>query len=156
MTTIRCPACPKLSPIYIAILQYAIQHTNIARIIQVLLLVNSKGSFKFVQHWWDEHEVLTINCMVLKKICLKLGRVNLLKVNVTVEDKKHIYAIPNKHSYHDLSSIVMVLWNMLSSMKVVTVNDIMLKNLSLLWPWEKVKNYGKKHIYIILITLTII
>ena len=27
---------------------------------------------------------------------------------VKVEDEKHIYIIPDKHSYHDLSSIVMV------------------------------------------------
>ena len=31
-------------------------------------------------------------------------------VKVKVEDEKHIYIIPDKHSYHDLSLIVMVIY----------------------------------------------
>ena len=41
-----------------------------------------------------------------------------------VEDEKYIYIIPDKHYYHDLSLIVMVIY---TRYKVVPVNKMMLK-----------------------------
>ena len=42
---------------------------------------------------------------------------------VKVEDEKHIYIIPDKHCYHDLISIAMVLWDRVEY-KVVPINKI--------------------------------
>ena len=79
--------------------------------------------------------------MMLKKLSfVTLGK-DQFKVNVKVKDEKHICIIPDKHSYHDLSSIVMVLWDMPTTK--VPVNKMMLTNK------VKVKIEGEKPIYII-------
>ena len=56
-------------------------------------------STKLSTHQWDEVDFF-YSFVTLGKIQLK----------VKIEVEKHIYIIPAKHSYHYLSSIVMVQW----------------------------------------------
>ena len=49
-------------------------------------------------------------------------------VKVKVDDEKHIYIISDKHSYHDISLIVMVIY---MRYEVVPINKVMLKYMSL-------------------------
>ena len=60
-----------------------------------------------------------------------------------IEGAKHIYIVSARHSYHYLSSIVMVLWYM-REYEMVPVNGIMLKKGQFM-----VKIESEKHIYII-------
>ena len=48
------------------------------------------------------------------KSFVTLEKDQFVTVKVKVEDEKHIYIIPDKHSYHDHSSIVMVPRDVLS------------------------------------------
>ena len=81
---------------------------------------------------------------------LKKGQ---FKVMVKIEGEKPIYIIPAKHSYHYLSSIIMVLRDMLSK-KWYPSMAYCCKNLCFVILGKgqfkiKVKIEGAKHIYII-------
>ena len=57
---------------------------------------------------YADYKVVLVNVIMLKHMCfVTLGKAQ-FKVRVEIEDEKHIYSIPAKHSWHYQSSIVMV------------------------------------------------
>ena len=72
------------------------------------------------------------------------------KVKVNVEDEKHIYIIPDKHSYHDLSSLEMC-WAQ-SGNKILLKKPVFVTFFMTLGKGQykvKVKIKGEKPIYTI-------
>ena len=97
-----------------------------------MTLPHTERGSTFKAPWIQEIQILvqdnTIQALYWYNLLLVNYTAHQFKVNVKVEDEKHIYIIPYKHSYHDLSCNGSM---RCAEDKVVPVNKIMLKNLSL-------------------------